>query len=216
MSHLPSTSISNRSRVHPTNLNYFQGSPYRQYGSGIGAAIKAGLRGFVIPMVKRYGIPVAKSFLQQAAPEVLNILDGSAKPKTAMKNAVKKTIRQQIGGGRGRTKKKKVAAKEAIFQEKKQIQKKNRKSVASRSKKTFKKKRSPKSVAPSRQRLKKKAKREVVKSFLHRLLITPNCFQKKLISGPIFSFSINLFFIFIVTFVYYQLCLSNQMPDTFI
>ena len=111
MSHLPSTSFSNHSRVHPTNLNYFQGSPYRQYGSGIGAAIKAGLRGFVIPMVKRYGIPVAKSFLQQAAPEVLNILDGSTKPKTAIKNALEKTIRQQTGGGRVRTKKKKVAAK---------------------------------------------------------------------------------------------------------
>ena len=65
----------------------------------------------MIPTVKRYGIPVVKSFLQHAAPEVLNILDGSTKPKTAMKNAVKKTIRQQIGGGRGRTKKKKVAAK---------------------------------------------------------------------------------------------------------
>jgi len=93
---------SNHNRpLHP-NLNYFQGSPYRQYGSGIGAAIKAGFKGFVIPMVKRYGIPVAKSFLQQAAPEVLNILDGSTKPKAAMKNAVKKTIRKQIGGGRRR------------------------------------------------------------------------------------------------------------------
>ena len=169
MSHLPSTSISNRSRVHPTNLNYFQLSPYRQYGSGIGAAIKAGLRGFVIPMVKRYGIPVAKSFLQQAAPEVLNILDGSAKPKTAMKNAVKHTIRQQIGGGRGRTKKKKGAAKRSrkpYFREKKQIQvKKKRKSVASRSKKTFKKKRSPKPVAPARQRLKKKQKEKSSRLF---------------------------------------------------
>ena len=52
---------------------------------------------------------VAKSFLTQAAPEVLNILDGTNKPKTAMKNAVKKTIRQQIRGGRGRTKRKAVS-----------------------------------------------------------------------------------------------------------
>ena len=52
-----------------------------------------------------------KVVLTASGPEVLNILDGSTKPKTAMKNAVKKTIRQQIGGGRGRTKKKKVAAK---------------------------------------------------------------------------------------------------------
>ena len=93
-------SYSNHNRPQHPTLNYFQGSPYRQYGSGIGAAIKAGLKGFVIPMVKRYGVPVAKSFLQQAAPEVLNLLDGSTKPKTAMKNAVKKTIRHQIGAGR--------------------------------------------------------------------------------------------------------------------
>ena len=52
-------------------------------------------------MVKRYGVPVAKLFLQQAAPEVIKILDGSTKPKAAMRNAVKKTIRKQVGGGRG-------------------------------------------------------------------------------------------------------------------
>ena len=113
MSHVLTTTFSNCSRVHPTNINYFQESPYRQYGSGIGAAIETGFRGFLIPMVKRYGIPVAKSFLQQSAPEVLNILDGSTKPTTAKKNAVKKTIRQQIGGGRERTKKKERAAKKS-------------------------------------------------------------------------------------------------------
>ena len=85
----------------PSSVNYFRGSPYHQYRRGFGAAIKAGLKGFVIPMVKRYGIPVAKSFLQQAAPEVINILDSSTKKKAAMRNAVKKTIRKQVGGGRG-------------------------------------------------------------------------------------------------------------------
>ena len=85
----------------PNSINYFRGSPYRQYGSGFGAAIKVGLKGSVIQMVKRDGIPVAKSFLQQAAPEVINILDGSTKAKAAMPNAVKKTIRKQVGGGRG-------------------------------------------------------------------------------------------------------------------
>ena len=85
----------------PNSINYFRGSPYRQYGSGFGAAIKAGLKGFVIPVVNSYGFPVAKSFLQQAAPEVINILDGSTKPKAAMRNAVKRTIRKQIDGGRG-------------------------------------------------------------------------------------------------------------------
>ena len=85
----------------PNSINYFKESPYRQYGSGFGAAIKAGLKGFVIPMVKRYGNLVAKSFLQQAALEVINILDGSTKPKAAMRNAVEKTIKKQVGGGRG-------------------------------------------------------------------------------------------------------------------
>ena len=83
-------SSSNHSRPQHPTLNYFQGSPYRQYGSGIGTAIKAGLKGFVIPMIKRYGFPVAKFFLQQTAPEVINLLDGSTKPKAAMKNALKK------------------------------------------------------------------------------------------------------------------------------
>ena len=87
--------------IGPNSINYFRGSPYRQYGSGFGAAVKAGLKGFVIPMVKIYGIPVAKSFLQQAAPELINILDGSTKPKAAMRNAVKKAIRKQVGGGHG-------------------------------------------------------------------------------------------------------------------
>ena len=84
----------------PKRIDYFRGSPYRQYGSGFGAAIKAGLKGFVITMVKRYGIPVVKSFLQQAAPEVINISDGSTKPKAAMRNAVKKTIRKRWRGTR--------------------------------------------------------------------------------------------------------------------
>ena len=43
----------------PNSRNYFLGSGYRQYGSGFGAAVKASLKGFVIPMVKTYGIPVA-------------------------------------------------------------------------------------------------------------------------------------------------------------
>ena len=85
----------------PHSINYFRGFPYRQYGSGFGAAIKAGLKGFVIPMVRRHGISVAKSFLQQAAPEMINILEYSTKTKAAMRNAVKKTIRKQVGGGRG-------------------------------------------------------------------------------------------------------------------
>ena len=90
---------SNHIKPHLSSLNSFQGSPSRQYGSGLGTAIKMGFRGFVIPMMRRYGIPAAKSFLRAAAPEVINVLDGTSKPKAAVKNALKKTIRQQVGGG---------------------------------------------------------------------------------------------------------------------
>ena len=73
-----------------------------------------GFRGFVIPMMGRYGIPAAKSFLRGAAPEVINVLDGTSKPKAAVKNALKKTIRQQVGGGLKRfeiRKKRRVASR---------------------------------------------------------------------------------------------------------
>ena len=91
MASFPSSSVnSNHIKPHLSSLNYFQGSPSRQYGSGLGTAIKMGFRGFVIPMMRRYGIPAAKSFLRAAAPEVINVLDGTSKPKAAVKNALKK------------------------------------------------------------------------------------------------------------------------------
>lgn len=90
-------------RMDHSSMNYFRGSSNRQYGSGIGTAIKMGLRGFVIPMAKKYVVPVAKTFIQNAAPEVLDVISGNSKAKAAMKRAVSKTVRQQVGGAkRGR------------------------------------------------------------------------------------------------------------------
>ena len=84
--------------MHPNDYIYFFGSwPYCGYGSGFGAGIKTGLRGFVIPMVRKSGFPVAKLFLQQSATEILNIFRGGT---DLLKNAVKKTIRKQIDDGR--------------------------------------------------------------------------------------------------------------------
>ena len=151
-------------------MNYFQGSPYRQCGSGIGAAIKAGLRGFVIPMFKRYGLPVAKSFLTQTAPEVLNILDRTTKPKTAMENAVKKTIRQQIGGGReGQKRKPCQKTREKRHQRKKDHRLQNKisqivdfekRTSSKKSKKTFKKQRSQEPAGKRHKKTKFKKSRQ--------------------------------------------------------
>ena len=133
------------------SINYFRGSPYRQYGSGFGAAIKAGSKGFVIPMVKAYGIPVAKSFLQQAAPEVINILDGSTKSKAAMRNAVKKTIRKQIGGGH-----------RGIFTRRVPLRRSNRKKSSSKKRRTMSNKTSrKKQQGKRRNQVKRKSSKKV-------------------------------------------------------
>ena len=153
----------------PNSINYFRGFPYRQYGSGFGAAIKAGLKGFVIPMVKRHGIPVAKSFLQQAAPEMIKILECSTKPKAAMRNAVKKTIRKQVGVGRGgrfarrvplrRSNTKKSSSQKRRTTSKKTSGKKTRQTSKPSEKKVIKKVQFRKSVGKSRKQGTTKKKR---------------------------------------------------------
>ena len=82
---------------------YFVVSPSRQYGSGIGSAIRLGLKGFVLPIAKKYGVPLARNFIAVAAPELLKVLEGSSKPKEAFRSAAKTTIRRQLGGGRSGT-----------------------------------------------------------------------------------------------------------------
>ena len=114
-------------------------------------------------MIKRYGFPVAKSFLQQAAPEVINLLDGSTKPKAAMKNALKKTIRQQIGsghrrraGGVTRGKKGRHTKQKRKSKPKKKSKQRRRKSLKSKKKSSLD---SPFRRKPVRQRKTKSKKR---------------------------------------------------------
>ena len=81
---------SNRIVANRSTPNFYAGSTSRQYGSGVGAAIRLGLKSFVIPLAKRYGLPLAKNFLSSAAPEVLDLINGQKKPKAAFKSAVRK------------------------------------------------------------------------------------------------------------------------------
>ena len=93
----------NRFIAHRSTGSYFVGSPSRQYGSGIGSAIKLGLKSFVLPRAKKYGVPLAKSFIGEAAPELPKVLEGSSKPKEEFRSAARTTIRKQVGGGRSGT-----------------------------------------------------------------------------------------------------------------
>ena len=120
----------NRIKNNHSNPGFYSGSSNRQYGSGIGSAIKLGLRGFVIPMVKKYGLPLAKNFVKSATPELLGLMDGSVSPKQAMKNSMRKTIKSQVGG----------------------------RAVKRRRKKKFTKKRKPRKQSTKRKRPKKQRK----------------------------------------------------------
>lgn len=90
----------NRIMQSKAKQQYFVGSSRRQYGSGLGSAIRLGVRAFVLPAIKHYGIPIAKQFLKSAAPEFLDVVQGKTKVKNALKNAAKTTVRKQLGGGR--------------------------------------------------------------------------------------------------------------------
>ena len=76
---------SNRILSSRANPSFYSGSTNRQYGSGLGSALRLGLKSFVIPLAKRYGLPLAKNLVQSAAPEVLGIIEGRTKPKAALK-----------------------------------------------------------------------------------------------------------------------------------
>ena len=83
----------------------------RQRGSGFGTFVGRTaipiLRKFVLPAAKRIG----KELIQEAAPELLDVVSGKTKPKQALKNTAKKTVRKQFAGGRvkkSKTQKKRV------------------------------------------------------------------------------------------------------------
>ena len=83
----------------------------RQRGAGIGA-LAAGVSTFAIPLARKYVVPIGREFIRNAAPELINVIAGKTKPTRALKNAVLKTVKKQIGGGaRRQNTKKKTAGK---------------------------------------------------------------------------------------------------------
>lgn len=88
-------------QITQRNIPVYSGQ-LRQRGSGIGSLI-GGVSSFVIPLAKKYALPIGRSFLRNAAPELLDVLAGKSKPRKALKRAALKTVKQQIGGGKKRT-----------------------------------------------------------------------------------------------------------------
>lgn len=90
-----------------THYNYhpgvFRGATSRQYGAGLGSAVAFGVKNFVVPVAKKYGVPLAKNFLVSAAPEVLEVFGGRKKAKAAAKTVFRNTAKRQLGLGRSRS-----------------------------------------------------------------------------------------------------------------
>jgi len=90
------------------NLPHFA-SYGRQRGSGIGA-FAAGIGRIAMPFAKKLLLPAAKKIgkelILQSLPEIAEIATKRKSPKAAMKSAVRKTIRKQMGAGRYRRKSK--------------------------------------------------------------------------------------------------------------
>ena len=90
-------------------LPYFSGYQ-RQRGSGFGA-LALGVGKIAIPLLKKYGIPIAKrvgrELIQQAIPEVLDVVSKRKTPKQALKNTVRNTVRKQTGGAAIKARKRK-------------------------------------------------------------------------------------------------------------
>ena len=75
---------------------HFVGLTSGQYRSGIRSAFRSELKGFVLPIAKKYNVSLAKNSFGAAAPELLKMLQGSSQPKEAFRSAAKTTIRKQL------------------------------------------------------------------------------------------------------------------------
>ena len=85
----------NRIIAHRSPGGYFVGSPSRQYGSGIGSALRLGLKGFVLPIAKKRCI-LSQKFHWSGGPELLKVLEGISKPKESIYISCKDHYMQTI------------------------------------------------------------------------------------------------------------------------
>ena len=76
-------------------MPYFRGAA-RQRGSGLAGPLLLGR--LALPILQKYGLPVAKrlgkTVLETAIPEILDVITRKKKPKAAVKNIVRKTKNQ--------------------------------------------------------------------------------------------------------------------------
>ena len=151
---------SNRILSSRANPSFYSGSTNRQYGSGLGSALRLCLKKFVIPLAKRYGLPLAKNLVQSAAPEVLGIIEGRTKPKAALKKTLRETVKKQTGSGRSRRKKKRSSTKKG----RRRLSSKPRRRTKTKRKTKSKKKRSRyqrrKSKGSARKTIRKRSTRK--------------------------------------------------------
>ena len=84
-------------------LPHFSG-PARQRGSGFGS-LAAGVGRVALPFAKKFLLPAVKSigkeFLSQSMPELLDVASKKT-PKQAVRSAVRKTEKKQLGGSKRR------------------------------------------------------------------------------------------------------------------
>ena len=87
----------------------------RQRGSGFGA-LAAGVGRVAIPFAKKFLLPavhsIGKELFNQSIPELLDVASKRKTPKQAIRSAVRKTVKKQLGGsGRKRRQKRAIRRK---------------------------------------------------------------------------------------------------------
>ena len=94
-------------------MPYYHGTA-RQRGHGIGS-VALTLGRTALPLLRKYVLPAAKrigrEMLVQAVPELMDVVKGNTRVKQALKRTVRKTAIKQLGGGRGKRRKKQTKRK---------------------------------------------------------------------------------------------------------
>ena len=89
--------------------------PARQYGSGGLGAFAMRMGRVAIPLVKQYVMPVAKEFgknlLSSFVPEISNVISGRKRPKTVLKETLKKSASKTIASTTSAASSKRVNAR---------------------------------------------------------------------------------------------------------